>query len=160
MKVTRVVFYQTGVFNERFKIACSIALDDQLLLKHIRLGEKDGKYFLVMPSLEDMGVSEEILKNCMEGDSKVSPDGVKSNSDLHKRVVTEFYHPVNGKFYSYLRDVVATGYENYLKTGNKLYIPDDDMLQSDSVYWNRIEKSKKRWKDRKGNGKKKANQLH
>lgn len=103
MKITRVKYYDLGNNScEKFLGKCSIVIEDCLILHDIRILEgKKGRY-VIMPEKAKAGLNINTSMN-------------KEGEDV--------FHPVSQSFFSYMKDVILKGYEEYELNGVDSYSP-------------------------------------
>lgn len=107
MKITKVVYYECNSHsNSGFLSKCSVVFDDSVIVHGIKIlvGLK-GRY-IIMP-FKEVGSSLNT-----------------HNSGFIER--EDIFHPVKKSYSLYMTRVILKGYEEYEKTGNKIYLGGSD----------------------------------
>lgn len=105
--VTKVLYkWNEAELREKKAVAiCDIVLDSKLKLRDVRLYRKEGKYFLVFPSKQDLYKKIQQMNPNIELNLPLPKDGGVENSKFE-----EFFFPVDSAFYAQLLEIVVDGY--------------------------------------------------
>lgn len=123
--VTKVVYkWDEAELREKKAVAiCDIVLDSKLKLRDVRLYRKEGKYFLVFPSKQDLYKK---IQQMNPGLKLNLP--LPRNSGVENGKFEEFFFPVDSAFYAQLLEIVVDGYSslgsiNIKKNKGLVYYP-------------------------------------
>lgn len=100
MKITKIRFYDIDNENKsKFLAKCSIVLDDSIMLHEIKLlNGKKGRY-IIMPE-------------------KGSNHRTNTNEN---NVSEDVFHPVDSKFFKYMKIMILSSFKEYEETGEVVY---------------------------------------
>lgn len=125
MRFTRVLYKKPGAGIKPLAV-CDVVLDNCLRVTDIKLYRKNGKYYLVLPSKQDI---YQAMSEVNKGIDLRFPSESPCVGGKTKCNYEEFYYPVNKEFYQELLNVVVEGYKKFKTVHNKYewtFVPSSD----------------------------------
>ncbi len=145
MEITEVRIKLMNNKDERLKAFCSVTMDDEFVVRDIKIIEGSNGFFVAMPSrkmsdhCEKCGGKNHLrAKFCNNCGARLPEDRAKRDSKGRMKLHADIAHPINSECRQKIQDAVIEAYEEEIdKSQQPDYKPsayDEDEDSDDSGY--------------------------
>lgn len=107
MKITRVIFEKEDKKDKSLAV-CSIVIEDSLKLNKIRLFKRDGEFYLVLPSKQDVYTE---VKDLNSNNIKLP------KCENKEKPYEEFFFPLESKLYKVMLTTIVSCFSKFKEEG-------------------------------------------
>ena len=141
MEITEVRVRLASSANNRLKAFCSMTIDNEFVVRDIKIIEREGGYFVAMPSrkMTDRcgkcgGKNHLRARFCSACGNRLRDSRARKNGGGRAALHADIAHPINGKCRHRIQESVVAAFEHELKKSRKpgyrprtMDEPDDDV---------------------------------
>jgi len=140
MEITEVRVKLINNKDDRLKAFCSVTMDNEFVVRDIKIIEGTNGYFVAMPSrkmsdhCEKCGSKNHLrAKFCNNCGASLSEDRAKKDSQGRMKLHADIAHPINAKCRQKIQDKVTDAFTEELeKSKQPGYVPPADVDEADN----------------------------
>ena len=141
MEITEVRVKLINNKDDRLKAFCSVTMDDEFVVRDIKVIEGTGGHFVAMPSrkmsdhCEKCGSKNHLRANyCNNCGAKLSEDRARKDIKGRLKLHADIAHPINADCRTKIQDKVVKAFEEEVdKSKRPGYKPQEDIVEGDDL---------------------------